>query len=118
MGLVMAPQPPAPAPPAPPPTNNTFNIGNSLPERSVYDGPSWRDFSMFMSGMPPNRGMPKPRNWSNMFDDDEEDDRPNPLAFAAPPTAAPSQQTETVEQEIIPERVIDSLNIPEELQRA
>lgn len=84
MGLIMAPPPPAPptAPLAlPSPANNTFNIGNSQPEQSMYNGPSWRDFTMFMSGMTPNRGMPN-RDWSNMFDDNLDDEE---LQIAPPP---------------------------------
>jgi hypothetical protein len=117
MGLVAAPVPPAPAPPALPPTNNTFNIGNSQPERSVNDGPSWRDFSMFMAGMSPDRGRPTNRNWSNMFDD--EDDRPTTLQFGMPNPSAPPEQEENIEQEIIiPQAVIDQLPVSEEQKAA
>jgi hypothetical protein len=111
MGLIMAPPPPAPALLPPPPSNNTFNIGNSDTNRSLYDSPSWRDFSMFMAGMTPNRGRP-PRGLVNMFDyDDDDDDEyiPSSLQFAQPPQAPPPGQAETVEQDIIPDNVINSI---------
>jgi hypothetical protein len=111
MGLIMAPPPPAPALLPPPPSNNTFNIGNSDTNRSLYDSPSWRDFSMFMAGMTPNRGRP-PRGLVNMFDDDDDDDDeyiPSSLQFAQPPQAPPPGQAETVEQDIIPDNVINSI---------